>query len=304
MITTLTGSNSFAMQNRLKELTNAFVKKHGNLALEKIDGERANLIAIKDALQSLPFLAARKMVVIRDLSANKAATGGIEQLVSAIDVATDVIFYEPMIDKRTTFFKVLHKQTELEEFRDLDPARLKRWLLEEAKKQGGQLSSNDADYLIERVGTDQWQLYNELEKLITYQPGLTRQNIELLTEPSYQSKIFELLDAAFAGDKKNALRLYEEQRAQKVEPQAILAMIAWQLSLLVAARLGKGKQPAEIAKDLSLNAYPVSKAMRLSTKLSDQKLRRLIDDAFNIDLKNKTSAIELDEALKTYIVTI
>jgi DNA polymerase-3 subunit delta len=186
----------------------------------------------------------------------------------------------------------------------LDARGLSKWLAEEAKKQGGSLSLADANYLVERVGANQQQLANELDKLITYEPKNSRANIDLLTEKTPQSKVFDLLDAAFAGDKERALELYADQRAQKVEPQAIMAMIAWQLKLLTLAKLGANKSSQQIAQDAGLSPYPVMKAQNLARKIDDNKLREMVGEALQIDEMGKTKNINLDEALKTYIVTL
>lgn len=304
MIKTLTGSNSFGLRQRFDELTRKFVEEHGELALERIDAEETETQTILDALHNLPFLASKKMVVVRGLGQNKSAAEQIEQIIDAAGEDTDLILYEPAPDKRTAYFKTLKSKTQLEEFNELDVHGLAKWLEQEAKNRGGELSLNDAGYLIERVGTDQTLLSNELDKLIAYELKITRQNIELLTEPLPQSKVFDLLDAAFAGNKGRALRLYDEQRSQKVEPQAILAMIAWQLQLLTLTKYADGKSTTQIAKDLGMNPYPISKAARLAHKLSETKLKEMTDFAFDIDLRSKTSVLDLDEALKTYITTL
>jgi DNA polymerase-3 subunit delta len=304
MIVTLTGNNSFAMHEKLSELTGGFIKKYGNLALERIDGEEADAQAILDALQSMPFLAQRKMVVVRNLGASKQAAEQIEQIISSAGDSTDLIIYEPVTDKRTAYYKALKSKTQLEELNELDTPVLANWLVDEAKKEGASLSQNDARFLVERVGTNQALLANELQKLLTYDPKITRENIELLTEPTPQSKVFELLDAAFSGNKGRALKLYDEQRAQKVEPQAILAMIAWQLQLLAIAKYANGKQPGIVAKDAGMSPYPIAKALGLVRKMDEPKLKILVSEAFEIDLRSKTSALDLDEALKTYITTL
>jgi len=304
MVISLTGSNSFLLRRRLDELTNSFVAEQGELALERIEAESVDLQAILDAIQSLPFLSARKMVVVRDLSANKPAAEAIEQIISSVEDSTDLIIYEPAPDKRTSYFKVLKSKTELEEFNELDTRSLANWLADEAKKQGGQLGLADANYLVERIGANQQMLASELGKLLTYDPQVTRANIDLLTEPTPQGKIFELLDAAFGGNKKRALKLYEEQRAQRVEPQAILAMIAWQLQLLALAKYSKDKPATTVAKDAGLNPYPVTKAKNLAAKISKNELNKMVDEALDIDWRGKTTAIDLDEALKTYITTL
>jgi DNA polymerase-3 subunit delta len=304
MIITLTGSNFFLLKRRLDELADEFLNKHGELAVEKIDAEETEPQAILDTVQSLPFLASRKLVVVRNGSANKALSGQIEQIIDSAGDTTDLIFYEPSPDKRSSYFKVLKSKTQLEEFNELDTRALAAWLVDEAKNQDGQLSIADANYLVERVGPNQQQLANELNKLITYEPNVTRQNIDLLTVKNPQSRVFDLLDAAFGGDKKRALELYEEQRAQKVEPQAIMAMVAWQLKLLALAKTGQGKTAAQIAKDSGMSPWPIQKAQNLARKIDDKRLAEMVAEALIRAEKRKTTNISLDEALKTYITTL
>lgn len=304
MVTTLTGSNYYLLKKRLIELTNSFVKKHGEMALEKIDGEQTDSQAILEAVQSLPFLSPRKMVVVRNGAANKDISGQIEQIIDSAGEATDVVFYETSIDKRSSYFKVLKGRTQFEEFKDLDLIELANWLVGEAKEKGGQLSLSDAKYMVERVGLNQQLLASELEKLLIYDDVVSRDNIDLLTVKTPQSKIFDLLDSAFGGDKKRALELYEQQRAQKVEPQAIMAMIAWQLKLLALAKLGADKTAQQIAGDAGLSPWPVSKAQNLARKIDDDKLRQMVSEALEIDEMGKSSGIDMDEALKSYIVTL
>lgn len=303
MLVTLVGNNSFALRHRLNKLVGDFVKEHGDLALERIDADEASFQTILDAVQNLPFLAERKMVVIREPSLNKQVSEQIEQIIDAANDSIDLIIYEPAPDKRTAYFKILKSKTQLEQFNELDAHQLANWLVEEAKERDGNLSLRDAGYLVDRVGINQILLSNELEKLITYDKNVTKESIDLLTEPTPQSKVFDLLDAAFSGHKEKALKLYEEQRIQKVEPQAILAMLAWQLQLLTLTKFAK-KPANEIAKDTGMNPYPITKAANLSAKLSNDELKNMVDRAFEIDKKSKTSSIDVDEALKTYIVTL
>ena len=304
MIVTLTGSNFYLLKRRLNDLVGTFVKEHSELALERIDAEEAEPQAVLDAVQSLPFLASRKMVVVRNLGANKSASGQVEQIIDSAGDTTDLVFYEPSPDKRSSFFKELKTKTELEEFNELDASGLASWLVQEAKEQGGQLSPADANYLEGRAGPNQEQLANELDKLITYDKHITRDSIDLLTVKTPQSRVFDLLDAAFAGNKKKALELYEEQRAQKVEPQAIMAMIAWQLKLLTLAKTGAGKTSAQIAKDSGMSPWPIQKAQNLARKIDDKRLAEMVADALAIDEKGKTTNINVDEALKTYLITL
>lgn len=304
MIITLTGNNSFLLKKRLDELVADFIKKHGNLAIERIDATEVEAQFIADTVQSLPFLTNRKLVIVSDSSLNKGLVEQIEQIISSVGDTTNVIFYEPQIDRRTAIFKLLKAKTKLEDFSELDGYNLAKWLVDEAKNQGGNISQGDANYLVGRVGTNQSLLFNELQKLLLYNSSVTRATIDLLTEQTPQSKVFDLLDAAFAGRREQALKLYSDQRAQKIEPQVVHAMITWQLQQIAVAKYAKGKSASEISKDSGMKEYPISKAIGLAARLDENKLNNLISEALEIDLLSKTTPLDMDEALKTFIISL
>ena len=243
MVIVLTGENGFALDRELKKLTDVYLKENGDLSLEKIDGETAEPARIREALISAPFLAPGKLVVIRNLGANKQASEQIEQLFDDLPDTTEVIMVESKFDKRTAYYKFLKKHADLREFPELDPSGLANWLVRAAKEGGGSISPGDARYLVERVGTNQQLLAGELNKLLLYDPEITRATIGLLTDATPQSTIFQLLEAAFAGDRARALKLYDEQRSQKVEPPQIIAMLAWQLHVLAVIKTAGERRP-------------------------------------------------------------
>lgn len=304
MIVTLTGENSFGLRNRLHQLTAAFISEHGDLALERIDGQEAELASINEALTSLPFLAARKMVVLDTPGANKQFTESAEQIINNLPETTDLIIVETKPDKRLSYYKFLKKSTDLEEFHELDVNGLARWLTEVAKQKKGSISPSDARYLIERVGANQQLLSNELEKLLIYDPNINKQTIDLLTEPAPQSTIFQLLETAFAGNTKRALELYAEQRSLKVEPQQIIAMLTWQLNVLALLKTAGDRSADQIAKEAKLNPFTVRKSHGIARNLSLSEVKKLISDLLSIDKKTKSVSIDTDEALQNYLVRL
>lgn len=304
MVITIAGNNLYACSQRLHELVSKFISDHGELAVERIDAEEKDVAAIKDAVQGVGFLTSNKLVVLRGLSLNKQAVEQVEQILSSIPETTDVVIYEPITDKRTGFYKFLKAHTQFEEYQELDENHLASWLVEQAKRSSAVLSHSDARYMVERVGVGQQRLASELEKLILYDISISRDTIELLVPATPQGKIFELLDAAFAGRKQKALELYTDQRAQNVEPQAIAAMLAWQLQIMALAKFGGKKPSGEIAKDAGVSPYPLSKASGMVSRMPLEQLKQMINDLTLIDYKSKTSKFDLDEALKTYIVSL
>lgn len=304
MITTLSGPNDHQRKQELARRVSAFIETYDDMAVERLDGEEVTTERMQEAVQSLPFLSARKLVVLREPGKQKKFAENITEILASISEATDVIIHEPKLDKRSSYFKTLKKQTDFHEFVALDAQHLARWAVDYATEQGGKLSSTDAMFLIDRIGPNQEMAQNELDKLLIYDPHITKQTISLLTEPLPQSTVFELLDAAFAGKTSRAFALYKEQRALKVEPQAIIAMLAWQLYILAVVKAAGTRSVDAIASETRLNPFVIRKSQTLARRLELTHIRRLISDLLQIDVRLKTAAIDADDALQNYLLTV
>jgi DNA polymerase-3 subunit delta len=304
MIITLTGANAYALRQKLDQLVASFVAMHGDLAVERLDGQEAELGRLHEALTALPFLAINKLVVLRQPSANKQFTEQAEHIFGEVPDTTNVIVVEPKLDKRLAYYKFLKSQTDFRKFPERDTNGLAQWLSDMAQQQEGTLSPADARFLIERVGSDQQLLFNEITKLILFEPRVSRQSIEALTDPKPQSTIFQLLEAAFAGRTKTMLRLYAEQRVLKVEPPQIIAMLTWQLHVLAILNTAGDRSVDQIAKESRLNPFVVRKSQAIARQLSRPELKKLISDLLKIDVRSKRSGINADEALQHYLLTL
>jgi DNA polymerase III subunit delta len=304
MIQVLTGDNAFGLQSELNRQIQAFVATYTDMGLERLDGEEVPFNRIREALESLPFLAPKKLVVLKTPSANKEFLEKAPDILTEVPEMIDVLIVEPKPDKRTSYYKFLKKNSDIKEFSQLDEGGLARWLVERAKEQGGTLSTGDARYLVQRVGLNQQLVSSELAKLLTYDPHVTKQTINLLTDLTPQSTIFELLDAALAGRTQQAMHLYQEQRAMKVEPQQIIAMLAWQLLVLALVSVAGQRDVATIAKEAHLNPFVVRKSQGLAQRMRLTDIKKLIQDTYTLDLRLKSEPIDADEALQHLIQTL
>lgn len=303
MIYTLTGSNSYLFGAELKRLVAEFVKLHTDMGLERIDGEDAEYDKIREALESLPFLASRKLVVLRAPSANKEFVDKSQKLLDNIPDSTDVIIVETKLDKRSVYYKYLLKNTQFKQFNELDENALSRWLVERATVQGSSLKSPDARYLVERVGANQQMLASEISKLSLHNK-IDKKLIDELTEASPSSTIFQLLDAGFAGNKQQVMRIYKEQRASKVEPQQIIAMLAWQLHIIAVIKTSGDRSDETVASDAKINPFVVRKSRAIADKLTPTKLTQLVNNLTELDQKLKSQSIDADDAVMAYLLAI
>lgn len=304
MIVTLTGANDFARKHALRALVDLFIAEHTDMAVERFDGEDTSADRMHESLQSLPFLTARKLVILREPGKQKAFAESIATILESIAETTDVIIHEPKLDKRGTYYKTLKKMTDFRESVELDPMGLADWIVEYVAAAGGTIGRGDAKLLIDRIGASQQLLRSELDKLLAYNEHITSETIELLTERMPQSTVFELMDAAFSGKTKRAFELYREQRALKVEPQAIIAMIVWQLHTLAVVKAASSMNPDQIAKEAKLNPFVVRKSAGLARGLTLAHIKKLTTDLLDLDVRLKRTSIDADEALQLYLLKL
>ena len=213
-----------------------------------------------------------------------------------------MVIIENHIDNRSKYLGSLKKSAEVREFAHLEGEALTVWVVEQAVSLGGKISYNDAQALIDRVGTNHQLLESELKKLIIFDKNIGYKSIELLTIYNPQSSVFAMLDAAFSGNINKALSLYEEQRTQGMEPQAILGMIAWQLNVLAIVKSAGQMSAQEIATQAKLSPFVVRKNQTNAKRISNQRLALLLSKAIHTDLMIKTTNVKPDNALQSLIM--
>lgn len=304
MIITITGPNDFLRKAELRKLVDDFIVEHGDMAVERLDGEEASTDRMAEAAASLPFLTSKKMVILYDPSKQKSFAEKIDKILEGVAETTDLIINELKLDKRLSYYKTLKKATDFREFNGLDAAGLALWAVGYAKERGAELSRANAQFLVERVGPVQQLLASEIDKLAAYDAEISKKNIETLTEPTPSSTIFGLLDAAFAGNLAKTSELYSEQRTLKVEPQQIIAMLAWQLNILALVKTAGTRGADEIAQGARLNPFVVRKSQGLARNLTLSRLKEMIKDLLDLDVRLKTSAVDPDEVLQLYFVKL
>lgn len=274
----------------------------GGFGIERFDAAEIEADTIIQAVQSLPFLVPKKLVVVRGIESNKTLMERIPELVDRVADNVDVVIVEPALDRRKSGFKQLQKLTDFKDFKELKEQELPAWASEYARHRGAALNRKDAVFLIDRIGTNQQLLAREIDKLILYDADISKRTIELLTDQSVQSTIFSILDAAFYGDSKKAVELYREQRQAQLEPQYVVAMLTWQLQALALAVHADPKTEATLTA-AGLSPFTARKSLELARKIDKSTLRNMVVNLSELDAQMKTS-VDPDAGLETYLFSL
>ncbi len=306
-IITLTGDNTYEIRHALNKQINMHTTERDQLAIERIDATLLpadKVAAVVARLDSPSLFSGHRLVIIRDLSLNPDLS---DQMIEILDVPpsiTDVIIVDPHLDRRSKLYKALKNKTNFREFKVLKEYELISWIIKTVDERSGKISRSDATFLADRSGLNQERVSQEIDKLLVLSPTITRPLIELLVEPSIDSTMFNLTDAAFAKQKAKALTIYDEQRRLGVQPIQIIGSISWQLHLLALVKSSGEKQSEEIADAAKLNPWSVNKAKQLVRGISQKELIKAVEKLLIIDDRSKSTAFNTDDALKHYLLSL
>lgn len=299
------GENTQERDVAIKKVLQEFIAVNGDMAVDVIDTESADLATIIDSVTTVPFLSPKRLVVLRYLSANKDAAAAVDMVLDRVADTTDVLFIEARLDARSVYAKTLKKRlTEVQSFDSVEGPMLQDWVMNSAKQLNGSINAASAQLLIDRVGSNQQLLHNELSKLVLVSADITDETIKEMTHISPHSSVFAMLDSIMQGSVSEASRLYYEQRVQGMEPQAILGMIAWQLHILAMIVVSKDQSVDSIATTTKLNPFVIRKNKAIAKNISRVQMVHLLDAAIESDMRIKTGKSRPDQEVHVLLLTL
>ena len=300
---TLIGKNRYLIDQRLAEQKDRFAADNGSMAIEQFDVADMAVDQVLVNLSGQSLFNASRLIIMKGLSQNAHSADMFDQFIDQANDTLEVLIVEPDMDRRTRLYAQLKSKTELQLCDDLDDNSLIAWLIREAGVRQTVLSRDSAKYLVDKVGSDQLRLSNELAKLSLYSREIDRQAIDLLVVPSTHSTTFDLLDATFAGDRRKVNRIYAEQRALGTEPQLIMGLVVWQLYLLACLKTAGNIAPEQVSQDTGIAVFAIRKSRQIANRLSLVELKEAIARLSRIDYLVKQSSVSLDDALLNYLIS-
>jgi DNA polymerase III delta subunit len=287
MITLLTGENSFETTRTLKKIEAAF-----DGVSEHIDGSELELKQLPDLLMGATLFADKRLVVIKNLSESKAVWGSLGEWLGRVSDDVHLVLVEPKPDKRTKTYKDLQKVADIHEAKlwsDRDETQAEQWVAQEAKALGFEMDKKSAHLLVQRVGVDQWQLAQALEKLVVV-GVVTPEVIEDLIEANPIENVFNLLDSALKGDTLRVKKMLENLETSE-DPYRLFGLLGTQVFQLAALGVGD-KSSGEVAKDLGAHPFALSKLAPHAKRLGRHGVQKAMAAMAEADQTMKISAAE------------
>ena len=254
---------------------------------------------VLDSLEALPMMAAHSMLQIDDVDffrMGEDANAYAKFFSDIPDYCTVVLVYETVeykIDRRKKALAEVFEQAVEVEFAQPSDRELIAWVGRHMKKQGKQISVDDAQYLIHRTGGSMTTLLAEIGKLTAFveDDWVRAEHIDLLVEPVLEAEIWDLTGAISTGRYETALQILRALLDKQEEPVVILGAIGSQMRRILTAktllRAGKGVQ--ELMSLCGIASYPAQKTMDFARRLPDRFADRAVLLCLETDEKIKTS---------------
>lgn len=290
--------------------------------LERIDGEEVRLSEILVLARSLPFMAKRRVVVVREpgffaAGARKKGLITAEEEQALLDFCAApnpdslLIFRYTTEDTPAAFLKKLiaacdATQCQQPKGRDVAP-----WLRAEAKKIGKSFTPQALAMLEELAPQDGTLLLaSELEKLRLYLTDrddalITEEDVAAIVTPSPTHTIFNLTDAVVEGRTAAALAAYRDcLYLGSKSPQVLRQLEDTVRRLLeVQAMLAEGMSQSAIRAEIKRHEFYVKKLTAQARRLSSDALAHLYCYLVDCDVKSKrTARLDMDAFVEEVII--
>lgn len=260
-----------------------------------------NIDKLNSICQNVTFFGDQKLVVIKDTKLKF----DFDKMCESMSDGTTVVIVESDIDKRTSEYKKIKKQANIEEFNQLKPVEMTNYIIQILKKYDLKISKSDAEYMVNVCGNDKQNNINELHKLVIYCKDSTdivnKDIIDKICVKTLNAKIFDMLDKAVNKDKYQAINDLDNLLMQKESIVKIYIMLYRQIMQMYLIKILKNAETKNIDEVLKIHPFVYRKLNYSCDKYSINDLKHLLYLFDEYDQKTKLGDIDFVIGLKEII---
>ncbi len=273
------------------------------------DPDADRLIA---AAETLPFMADRRLVVVResgmlsgkpkDYDESASAERLKEYLPGLPDTVVLVFYVRGAADKRKKLYQTVKKSGQIVAFDRLDQRQLQNYIAKTMKKAGLAITADACDQLIYSVGDDLTTVLSETEKLIAYCDGrdsVKAEDIRAVCTARTEYRVFELAQTVLQGRSKQAFAMLRTMLTDGEQPLMLLALLNRQCRQVYDARIyaDQGQSQAVIGGKLGIPPFAVRQLMPLTRMYSVEALADMVRTCTGIEFEVKAGRLAEESAM-------
>jgi DNA polymerase III subunit delta len=263
----------FLVDQALKKLISTYVDPElRDLAFSVMYAEETNPGAVVEEARTLPFLAERRVILLRNADVFMAMSSDkrspIQPLLQFIENPVDtalLMLVAPAANKQKQLYKACEKHGVVVESPQLDDKSYATWIRGQVSQNGNKISAEAVALLMDRVGGKMSDMHNAINLVCNFAGAdnpVKEEHILAASADVAEATVWALTDAIAASNPESALKALHELLAMNKSPDEILGTFNW---LLESAYRAHPDTPLKLGKPfLERKVTPLAKKFTVS----------------------------------------
>jgi len=269
--------------------------------------------AIIAACETLPFLADKRLVIIREHPALTGRADADEKLISYLAHVPDscvlIFLARGKADARKKLYTTIKKHGAFVTFAPLTDAEVEQWIVRIFQSLGKGCSQHVASVLAFTVGSDTALLRTEIDKLAALagdRDEILESDVQAVATRSVECTVFEMVDAVVAGQEGKAFALLRDMLTTGSDRLGILAMLLRQFRLMQHIKIMQYEKvpvPA-IKQKLGVAPFAADRMLRQAAGYSGGQVKQAVDICLQTEYRVKSGQMNQEGSLEAAMLQI
>lgn len=301
----LVSEEPYLLREREDQIRDSLVPPESrDLNMLALYGWEAGATEIVEFLQTMPFLADCRLLVLREVHTLKDSKPVMEYLKDP-NPSSCFLMTSSEMKKRDSRYKAISALAKSSELRKPFGKSMVKWVENRFGKAGKFVEPELAEVLIQVTGSDMTILASEIEKVVLASGEnrkITQEDLAV-SVPGGVEIVFNLLDAVGDGDKTKAMTALKKLLDSDNPPEYLIHMLAWHYRQLLRGMdlVEKGLKPIQAAEKMGKRYGLKDKYARHLGRATGKGLVRAMNTLFSYDLELKRGQVP-DETLLDRLV--
>ncbi len=329
MLYILLGQDDYSLGESLEEIKRGI----GNQELlaantTALDGQQMTLDQLRTVCETLPFLAERRLVIVKGLlerfepkgrSSRRKKTTHVTNhqneykplaaYISKLPDSTILVLVSGRIASKNPLLSALSTRAKVKSFPLLRGARLRQWIQKHVTEESGTISPQAIGLLAKLVGGNLWIMANEINKLTLFTSGrrIEEEDVKMMVSYAQQASVFAMVDAILEFKVGLAEQSLHQLLQRGASSAYLLVMLSRQVRMIVRVKelRNQRKPEIEIRNKLGLTAEFVwHKTIEQAERYPLERIKEVYSKLLEADLSIKTGKYEGELALNILIAEL
>lgn len=301
------GGDTYSKEKAIRKLGDSFLDSSAReLDLKVFRGAQAHAREILDNLSTIPFLASRRLVIVKEFEKLSAEDRSRLAEYAKKPSKTACLILDSRDESILEDFRKISRQVAVKIFGEPTGSDLALWIKRFVSENGKSIEPGAIEFLKEAKVDSISQLSNELEKLVSFvgsREVIKASDVEELVGQNLVASVFDLTNAIEANMVDEALKVVSSLLTGGKKHFEIIGLLSWHVKRLLKAKTMqlKGCTDTYIANTLRINRkyfgrfFAQVKALKLAAIKS--QMRILLDADLNIKRSKLDPALVLECAI-------